>query len=336
METPLSKFRDEYLELVLRFLWREWSALGVAGQEQTPVRHVIDPEALLLFTSSLGRYDQRLFDEVLDWLTVNGRFLNVQRMKNIIRQEKLGEGRVVHAIADWLSRHENPMKWKLLAKTAFPEKEPSSLFFFPDGGPFPDSTEKDGIFLAHGLDRNPVVLRGYSQLFAADAMQCHILKLRALFGVNTRCDVLSYLTMNQTGHPREIAREIYYSQKAIHEVLTELACSGFLHSVKLGRERTFRISSNGMSLLTGGEKIAGWINWPVLLSIANMAWEKMEELRGAAVAPLLESAEIMLTMRPLLQRLMQSPWAPALPILGHQKGMQLLQALRYAFEALAA
>ena len=336
MEPSLRQFRDEYLELLLRFLWREWTALGVAGQEQAPVHHVIDPEALLLFTCSLGRYDQRLLDEVLDWLTMNGRFLNVQRMRNVMGREKIGDGYVLRAVADWLSRRESPMKWKLLAKTALPEKERQSLFFLPDGRPLPKPTDKDPVFLAHGLERNAVVLRGYSRTFSADAMPCHLLKLRALFGVNARCDVLAYLTMNRTGHPSEIARETYYSQKAIHEVLTELASSGFLQSAKLGRERTFRISSAGLPLLTGGDASARWINWPVLLSAVDVAWKKIEELRTAALDPLLESAEVMLTMKPLLERLLQSPWAPALPALENQQGMPLLYALRDAFQALAA
>ena len=80
MKKSLKIFRDEYLELLLDFLWQEWSALGVAGQKKDPCRHVIDPEALLLFTCSLGRYDQRLFDEVMDWLTTNGRFINVHAL----------------------------------------------------------------------------------------------------------------------------------------------------------------------------------------------------------------------------------------------------------------
>jgi len=117
MKTPLQEFRDQYLETLLRFLWREWIALGVAGQERAALRHVVDPEALLLFTCSLGRYDQRLFDEVLDWLTKNGRFLNVQRMKNILSREDFAGGEILSAVADWLSQQNDPMKWKLLAKT---------------------------------------------------------------------------------------------------------------------------------------------------------------------------------------------------------------------------
>jgi len=336
METSLRKFRDEYLDLLLRFLWREWTALGVAGQDQAPIHHVIDPEALLLFTCSLGRYYQRLFDEVLDWLTLNGRFLNVQRMRNMTRQENLGGGYVLRAMADWLSQHDSPIKWKLLATTDLPDAKRQSLFFLRDGRPLPGSSQGDPIFGAHGLERNGVALRGYSKMFSSEAVPCFLLKLRALFGVNARCDALAYLTMNRTGHPREIAREMYYSQKAIHEVLTELAFSGFLQSVKLGRERTFRISSAGLPLLAGGDQTPRWINWPVLLSAADGAWKKIEELRTANLEPLVESAEVMLELKPLLQRLLQSPWAPPMSAIENQRGLALLHTLRDAFQALTA
>ena len=45
---------------------------------------IIDPEALLLFTCTLGRHEPRLFDEVLDWLQENGRFINILRLKRIL------------------------------------------------------------------------------------------------------------------------------------------------------------------------------------------------------------------------------------------------------------
>lgn len=328
----LNKFRDQYLDFLLHFLWDEWTVLGVAGQARRPVGHVIDPEALVMFTCTLGRYDQRLFDEVLDWLMVNGRFLSVQRMRNVMRQEGLGDDNVLRAMADWLFQHDSPAKWKLLAANGTPEKTRQSLFFFPDGRPMPKSVKQDPVFLKHGLERNPVVLRGYSRTFDDDALPCFLLKLRALFGVNTRCDVLAYLTMNRSGYPSEIAREMYYSQKAIHETLTELAASGFLHSARTGRERTFRISSSGLVFL-GGDQDMKWINWPLLLSVAETVWKKIEGLRAADFGPLVESSEITLALRPLFERLVKSSWAPAMPDFEKIRGVAALYLFLDVFQA---
>jgi hypothetical protein len=335
METPLKRYRDEYLEILLRFLWREWTALGVAGQEQVTLRHVVDPEALLLFTCSIGRYDQRLFDEVLDWLTKNGRFLNVQRMRNILRREAFGGGEVLSAVADWLSQRSDPMKWRLLAKMHNQIDEPKVLFHLRDGRSLPRPSDTDSTFLNHGFIRNPVALREHAQIFSSDSTPCLFLRMRALFGLNTRCDVLTYLALNETGHPREVARELCYSQKAIHDVMTDMACSGVVHSSRGARERTFRIASNALPFLIGQVDMPGWINWPILLSMAETIWRMTEELCTAKLAPLVESSEIILTMKPLLERLARAQWGAAIPNSQRQQGRVQLQAFTNAFEAIA-
>ena len=336
MKMSLQQFRNRFLESLLQFLWREWTALGVAGPKNWALHHVIDPEALLLFTCSLGRYDQRLFDEVMDWLTKNGSFLNIQRMKNILRREKFGGGQVLSAVADWLSHRDNPMKWKLLAKEEATRDDPQSLFYLQDGRPLPQSTDQDEIFQRHGFIRSSLSPRGYSQPFPADELPCLLLKMRALIGVNARCDVLTYLAWNGTGHPREVARELYYSQKAIHDLMRDMAYSGVVHSSRGARERTFRIAADSLPFLTGGISVAGWINWPILLSTAETVWNMTEELHAAELGPLVESSEITLTMKPLLERLIRARWAPANPAMQPQQGIAQLQAFQAAFETAAA
>ena len=336
MNMSLQKFRLEFLEMLLRFSWREWTALGVAGQERGGIHHVVDPEALLLFTCSLGRYDQRLFDEVMDWLSKNGRFLNIQRMRNILHKEAFGGGEVLTAVADWMSQREAPTKWKLLAKMETEKNERQSLFYLPDGRPLPLSQHNDETFLKHGFNRNPLEPRGYAQTFPPDETPCLLLKLRALLGVNARCDVLTYLALQGAGHPREVARELYYSQKAIHNVMTDMACSGVIHSSRGARERTFRIAPDTLPFLSAGLDAHNWINWPILLSTTETVWNKIEELHAAAYDPLLESSEIVLTMKHLLDRLTRARWAPVIPIAQHQQGIVQLQAFQAAFETAAA
>jgi len=335
MKTPLQRFRDDYLETLLRFLWREWTALGVAGQEKAALQHVADPEALLLFTCALGRYDQRLFDEVMDWLTKNGRFLNVQRMKNILRREAFGGSDVLRAVADWLAQRGAPMKWKLLAKAERSSDTRQTLFHLPDGRPLPQPSDADPLFLKHGFIRNPVALRGYARTFSPDATPCLFLKMRALFGLNARCDVLTYLAINGTGHPREVARELYYSQKAIHDVMTDMACSGVVQSSRGARERTFRMVAGASPFLTQPVGNTRWVNWPILLSTAETVWRMTEELCAAKLEPRLESSEILLTMQPLLERLTRARWAPPLPATQHPQGCALLSTFQAAFETVA-
>ncbi|MBW2184803.1 MAG: hypothetical protein JRF49_13220, partial [Deltaproteobacteria bacterium] len=78
-------FKEFFLENILNFLWRQWSALGVAGGARTEDKWVIDPEALLVFSLEMARYEPRLFDEILDWLVVNGKWIDIQRLRGIIK-----------------------------------------------------------------------------------------------------------------------------------------------------------------------------------------------------------------------------------------------------------
>jgi hypothetical protein len=64
------------MENVLDFLWRQWSALGIVGGARTEDVWAIDPEALLIFSLEMSRYEPRLFDEVLDWMVVNGKWID--------------------------------------------------------------------------------------------------------------------------------------------------------------------------------------------------------------------------------------------------------------------
>jgi hypothetical protein len=387
MQTPLKRFRDQYRETLLSFLWREWTALGVAGTDATPPRHVADPEALLLFTCTLGRHDQRLFDEVMDWLLQNGRFINIQRLRNILVKEDFRGGAVLNAVADWLTAQGASSKWKLLAKTpatnhpksqdggleiptftktSEPANTPSSrgsvhrvrevpeiavncqlstvnyqpstinsLFFLHDGRPMPPSREQDTLFLRHGFQRNPLMPRGYSQPFCADTPAARLLKLRALFGVNARCEILDYLARNGTGHPREIARELYFSQKAVHDTLTDLACSGVVHSSKGARERIFRLNSGSLPFLDRTANAMGWINWPVLLSAAETVWRLVEDLSATELEAAVVDSEIALVLGPVFERLSRARWMQAPTVRARATGMTPMDAFRSCFEAMS-
>jgi len=369
MPTPLKKFRDHYRETLLSFLWREWSALGVAGTDTAPLHHVSDPEALLLLTCTLGRHDQRLFDEVMDWLLMNGRFINIQRLRNILAKEDFRGDTVLSAVADWLMTQGASSKWKLLAKgpeTAVPrtlapkrsvklanmpssqgriyrvQDEPefainyqlstiNSLFFLPDGRPMPPSKKQDPLFLQHGFQRNPLLPRGYAMPFPANAPAARLLKLRALFGVNARCEILDYLARNGSGHPREIARELYYSQKSVHDTLTDLACSGVVHSSKGPRERIFRINAGSVPFLDRDTSAPGWLNWPVMLSAAERVWHLVEDLCAADLEPSVLESEIMLTMAPVLERLSRARWISGAMHPDHLGSLSQLESFQARF-----
>ena len=50
MNPSLKEFKNDFRELLLDLVWRQWSALGVAGDTHAADKWVIDPEALLLLS----------------------------------------------------------------------------------------------------------------------------------------------------------------------------------------------------------------------------------------------------------------------------------------------
>jgi len=108
-------FRYLFLENILNFLWRQWSALGVLGEARTEDPWVIDPEPMLLFTLEMGRYEPRLFDEVLDWLVVNGTWIDLQRLRGILRGKDETIIKLTGAVAKFLVQEGDERKWRNIA-----------------------------------------------------------------------------------------------------------------------------------------------------------------------------------------------------------------------------
>jgi len=89
---------------MLRILWSGWSQLGIAGYSSKPWNAAADVEAMILSTCFWGRYDQRLFDEMISWLFANERFINIQRLQSIIKKETFHEFRLLGPVCRKLAR----------------------------------------------------------------------------------------------------------------------------------------------------------------------------------------------------------------------------------------
>src|SRR4051794_15566652 len=107
-------FSSQLIETIVSWLWRSWNSLGVAGHGGTArADRVIDPESLILASTQWARYDARLFDEMLDWLSLYGSLINLQRLRNLHRTG-LGDTAVLAAVADVVQKRSQQSKWKVL------------------------------------------------------------------------------------------------------------------------------------------------------------------------------------------------------------------------------
>lgn len=306
MNQPLRIFKDEFQSLLLNFLWRQWSALGVAGQASGEDVWIIDPEALLLLTCTMGRHEPRLFDEVLDWLGENGRFINIMRLKRILRTEKFAGERTLAAVAACLSKGTEAMKWKLLAESVPQPSVAEEFFISLDGKPLPVLGEPEPYFVRYGFKRGPLRLRGYSQKFRPAQATNLALQLRALFGINVRCEIVLYLLTHEAAHPSQIAREAYYFERAVQGTLVDMLQSGVVGLRSHGREKHYWLKpEHWAALLNRPPVFPRWVTWPPLFSALERIWLKVNDPRLETLDPLLQSSELrqlMAEVRPAIER----------------------------------
>lgn len=293
MDNSLSGFRDELLDRLLDFLWSQWSALGVSGYSASQERRVIDPEPLLLLSLTVCRYDARLFDEILDWLQVNGAFLNVQRLKGIERQAGFQGKAQLAAVSELLGKRSlYALKWKGLASShSHSAEEP--LFFAKDGTPLPVPPELSPEFEGHGLLRPPIRLRGYSQPFPTQGTATLLLRLRALLGVNSRCELLCLLGAAEEIHPSDIARQTGYFPRTTQLALAEMALSGVVEVRSANREKRYWLKPGVLDdLLRPEGKPTPWRNWTPLFRALELLWLGVSDPRRKELDPLLLSSEL--------------------------------------------
>jgi len=303
MNTSLSEFKKKILEKLLDLLWRQWSAIGVSGYSNSEESKVIDPEALLLLTLTVARHDARLFDEVLDWLQVNGDYLNVQRINNLLKQFDFQAKAELSAVAEMLGQKSSvALRWKKLA-TKYSQDKESSLFYMKDGRPMPTPNEYDQIFRRHGLLRAVVKKRGLSQTFPKEGMPSLLLRLRALFGVTLRCEILCLLGSVDEIHPSLIAKLLGQNPRSTQITLTEMARSGVIQVRTTSREKIYALAPITLDKLLRPEGWTPWVNSGSIFRALEILWLGVSNPRLQSLDPLILASEwrrIALQISPLL------------------------------------
>ncbi|HSW59676.1 MAG TPA: hypothetical protein VLJ60_02700 [bacterium] len=244
--TQLSaNFKNNFNETLLKLLWSHWSALGVAGYGGK-VTQMLDPEALILMTASVGRSDPRLFDAMIEWMMENERLINISRMQTLLERESFRCENVIAAVAGIISEKGNRTKWKKISsKSNVTEIRP--LFNSNSGSFYGKGT--DPIFREYGLERPEFRKRGILTPFSVKDPATLVLRLRAFFGVNARSEIIAYLLNNQHGVARDIALSNYYFLRTVQDALSEMTASGVLVSKTVpGKKREIRYSLAGNEL----------------------------------------------------------------------------------------
>jgi hypothetical protein len=303
----LTEFNNEFTGRMLNFLWRQWIQIGVRAsfEEQNRDGWVVDPESLWLLTASIGRHDPRLFDLAIDWISTNPAFINIPRLKSLVRQYDFESARAAAAMAETVRLKNKRLKWN------FPDievPETCETLFFHGKQPLDACDENiDPVFLHFGYARGTTELRGMARVFNYTMPECALLRLRALVGLNARAEIYAYLCTHGNGHPSGIARETGYSQKNIQDTITDMSAAHIVFSSQLmGRKKIYLINKNDwQTLLHNPKNPPSWITWPPLFRAMEILWTECRELEAKKLSPLMLSGRLMeLTdkLRPLLER----------------------------------
>lgn len=281
-------FRDLFLENVLNFLWRQWSALGMLGEARTRDPWIYDPEPMLLFTLEMSRYEPRLFDEVMDWLAVNGRWIDMQRLRGVLRKNNSITRNLMGATAAFLMQEGHERKWKNLnrfCRSQIPESSmnPIPLFCEKDGKPHPISKKPDAAFLSYGFNRPQLEVRGMTRQVPITSYNTARFLLRALLGLGSRSECLVYLLTHDGGHPSEVAKAVGLSVRGTQDALIELSRSGLvLTRIKGKRKIEYWLSHERWWEFLSRESITEiekpiWIDWIALYSALSKVWSALNK-----------------------------------------------------------
>ncbi|MBA7687294.1 hypothetical protein ES703_95755 [subsurface metagenome] len=296
-------FRDLFIDNVLNFLWRQWSALGVLGEARTKDPWIYDPEPMLLFTLEMARYEPRLFDEVVDWLVVNGKWVDMQRLRGILREKEKIDRNLVGAVAAFLMNQGNERKWKNLSRfcrayISNSSSNPEPLFYEKNGKPHPITKTPDSSFLTYGLNRPQLRVRRLTRKTPITSHNTLRFLLRALFGLGSRAECMVYLLTHDAGHPSEVAKAIGLSVRGTQDALIELSTSGLILTRAKGKRKIeywlsqkkwWEFLSRG--IISRIEKPV-WIDWITLYSALFKVWSTLNEISREEVSDYMRSSKL--------------------------------------------
>ena len=296
-------FRDVFLENILSFLWRQWSALGVLGEARIKDPWIYDPEPMLIFTLEIGRYEPRLFDEVVDWLIVNNKWIDMQRLRGIVREKDEITRNIVGAVAAFLASEGNERKWnnvsqfcKSNASNSLSNHEP--LFYEKNGKSHPITNKPEPSFFIYGFNRPQLRVRRLTRKVPITSHNTLRFLLRALIGVGSRAECLVYLLTHDAGHPPEVARAIGLSVRGTQDTLIELSRSGLiLTRIKGKRKIEYWLSQERWWEFLSKENISAikkpiWIDWIALYSALSQLWGALNEISKEGMSDYMRSSRL--------------------------------------------
>jgi hypothetical protein len=224
-----------FAEQATALAWGAWVELGVSGWTETHGDWAIDPEPLIVFTALLGDEDARLRDEATDWCVRNWRYVSKTRLKNLVREQP-------PAVRD-----------------AF------GVFAATVG-------EHAGVVWPYASEPRRFTVTGRSSAPQLDKPSMVWLRLRAMFGIGARTEILRYFLSREDGRSSaaSISAATNYTKRNVAEECETLAHAGVLSVRTMGNRFYYALAKRTELEAFVGSMPTITPNW---IAMFGVAWQ---------------------------------------------------------------
>lgn len=241
-----------FVDQSLALAWGAWAELGVSGWTSTHADWAIDPEPLILFTAWLGDADPRLRDEATDWCVQNWRHVSKARLKNLLREQPDDVAEAFGEFAATVGTH--------------------------TGAGWPRATHP-----------RPYVPPGRSTLPHLDRPSLVWLRLRAMFGVGARAEILRcFLAQGARAiSVAALAAATGYTKRNVAEECDTLERAGVLSVRAQGNRFYYSLARRAELKAFVGEIPTILPDWTAILNITRelVALERRSKDAGLTTLP---------------------------------------------------
>ena len=232
-------------------LRQRFTQIGVRFNEVIP-NCDINVEKTLLEGTKQGRKEPRIFWATLLWMITYVDLINVNRFLNMLGD--CGDSAALGAICELAYERNANRKFLAICQRCCPQKNKDILFYKMAEM---EVTRREVInnalplFSRWGLYCNYVNFMEGAICNRAEVLRRNRnLRLRALFGANSRADVLNWLLSNEAAHARKIARELSLSYQPVYTELHRLAADEVLAAKQIGNICVFSLTAPMRQWLT--------------------------------------------------------------------------------------
>ncbi len=299
----LNEYREQLLDRLVNFLWRQWSCLGLLGESSGDEDWVMDPESLLVFSLEIARCEPRLFDEILAWLEVNGQWLDTTRLRNIITLRGENTARLIGGVLQHLlDNGGDARRWQNLINLCDKLNPGSSrkveaLFKDKAGQPHPMAPKEkaDAAFLKFGLNRPVLKIQKAGKDVPVNAKTNLRFLLRALFGVGGKSEIVLYLMTHEGARPKEIADAIGLFWLGVHQTLLDLSKSGLVLVRRKGKKVDYWLSHKKWWEFispSSDESRPKWLDWTAIFAAFSNLWQTVDALTQSDASEYMKSSRL--------------------------------------------